>query len=112
MSEIEAVCDRAAIIHRGRLQACGTIPELTENRERVEVTLEVPDSLVSQFPWTEEGLHRATLARGETDEYLQRALHSGCSVRHVSTQHTSLEEIFYDITRKLDQQEGVACVPS
>ena len=40
MSEVEATCDRAAIIHRGALQACGTIPELTENRERVEMVWE------------------------------------------------------------------------
>ena len=40
MSEVEAICDRAAIIHRGALQACGTIPELTENRERVEMVWE------------------------------------------------------------------------
>ena len=110
MSEVESVCDRAAVIHGGRLQACGTIPELTENRERVEVVLQVPEAAATQL--TDVGLdvvehselRRASLPREASDQFLLRAVGLGCSVRSVSTVHRSLEDVFYDLTRQADKE--------
>lgn len=108
MTEVESVCDRAAIIHGGRLQVCGTIPELTENRERVELLLEVPESAASQLSDVHlevaqsSDLRIASLPGDQSDAFLARAIGLGCSVRRVSTVHRSLEEVFYDLTRRID----------
>lgn len=105
MTEVENVCDRAAIIHDGKLQVCGTIPELTQNREKVEVVLQVPTGVVEQLPGLEPisdevgEFHRVSLSREEADGFIQKCLGLGCSVRRLSTVQHSLEDVFYQITR-------------
>ncbi|MFN8611025.1 MAG: ABC transporter ATP-binding protein [Vulcanimicrobiota bacterium] len=105
MSEVEAVCDRAAIIHNGQLQVCGTIPELTENREKVELVLQASPQALAELPNLEPvsdevgELHRVSLNREEADAYLARCLALGCSVRRLNTVQHSLEDVFYQITR-------------
>jgi len=37
MSEVEGVCDRIAVIHRGRILACGTPDELREEHGGVSL---------------------------------------------------------------------------
>jgi ABC-2 type transport system ATP-binding protein len=105
MTEVENVCDRAAIIHDGKLQVCGTIPELTQNREKVELVLQVPSEVLDQLPGLEAvsdevgQLQRISLSREEADDYVQKCLGLGCSVRRLSTVQHSLEDVFYQITR-------------
>ena len=105
MTEVENVCDRAAIIHDGTLQVCGTIPELTQNREKVELVLQVPPEVLDQLPGLETvsdevgQLQRISLSREDADAYVQKCLGLGCSVRRLSTVQHSLEDVFYQITR-------------
>ncbi|MBN9420217.1 MAG: ABC transporter ATP-binding protein [Candidatus Eremiobacteraeota bacterium] len=105
MTEVENVCDRAAIIHDGKMQVCGTIPELTQNREKVELVLQVPPEALDQLPGLEAvsdevgQLQRISLSREEADAYVQKCLGLGCSVRRLSTVQHSLEDVFYQITR-------------
>lgn len=113
MSEVEAVCDRAAIIHRGKLRACGTIAELTEQQERVVVTLHVPDGAAEQLPEAllvpaegEEGVQRVTVARAEADAWVSRALAAGCSLRSLDIVRLSLEDVFHTITQQVDKEEA------
>jgi len=114
MSEVESVCDRAAIIHAGRLRACGSIAELTENRSRVEVLLEVPESAAGGFSdvelqevESEPSLRSVSLEREESDAFLSKALSQGCKVRRVSTLHTDLEEVFHEITERVNREEAL-----
>ena len=106
MTEVESVCDRAAIIHAGKLQVCGTISELTQNREKVEVVLQVPSEAVEKLPELEVvredagDLRRVSLSRDEADAYLAKCLALGCSVRRLDTVHHSLEDVFYQVTRR------------
>lgn len=114
MSEVETVCDRAAIIHRGKLRACGTIDELTENRQRVELLLEVPEQAaaaltgVEMRPDVEPNMRLVTLPASESDAFVAKAVGAGCSVRRLTTVRTSLEEVFHEITRRVDQEEATA----
>jgi ABC-2 type transport system ATP-binding protein len=109
MSEVENICDRAAIIHGGKLRACGTIPELTENRQRVEVTLTVPESAAGELAQysleagEEPGLRKVSLERDQSDAFLSKALGLGCTIQHLSTVHVRLEEVFYSITRQVEE---------
>lgn len=106
MSEVEAICDRAAIIHRGALQACGTIPELTENRERVEMVWEAVD--VSEPLGEISGQGEATLPTEGAHDFLQLATSRGYRLKRMNTKRTNLEEVFHSITRRVDQEVG-AC---
>ena len=50
LSEIEMICDRVAILHRGRLVRTGTKQELTSKEEVIEITVEeVSDSLIAKL---------------------------------------------------------------
>ncbi len=50
LSEVEMICDRVAILHRGRLVRTGTKQELTSKGEVIEITVEeVSDSLISKL---------------------------------------------------------------
>ena len=105
MSEVEAICDRAAIIHDGTLRACGTISELTENRERVEMD------------WDSDGVERPlaeipssgllSLEHSQSNEFVQKALGHGYRLRRLAIQRTTLEDVFHNLTRG-----GAACSPS
>lgn len=102
MSEVEAICDRAAIIHRGELQACGTIPELTENRQRVDTFW---DSAAVTQPLEEvDGEGSASVSSAQADEFVQLALSRGYRLRRLSTKRTNLEDVFYEITRRVDKE--------
>lgn len=114
MSEVEAVCDRVGIIHRGALRACGSVDELTENRNEVEVFLDVPEGAVEALsayalhPVEEANIRRAVLPSGQVDAFVARALGAGCHVRRLGTVRTSLEQVFHEITRQVDQEEKSA----
>lgn len=106
MSEVEAICDRAAIIHRGTLQACGTIPELTENRERVEMLWEAVH--VSEPLSQISSLGEAAVATEGAHDFLQLALSRGYRLKRMNTKRTNLEDVFHSITRRIDEEVG-AC---
>lgn len=103
MNEVEALCDRAAIIHRGKLRASGTIAELTEQKERVEISFEVPAGVA--FDDCAAGRHQVTVSRTEADAWAARALAAGCSLHSLSTVRVSLEEVFHDVTQRADAEE-------
>ena len=106
MSEVESICDRAAIIHRGALQACGTIPELTENREKVEMLWEASDV---QEPLAEIAASgEASVGTASAHDFLQLALSRGYQLKRMQTKRTNLEDVFHSITRRIDQEVG-AC---
>ena len=43
LTELEQVCDRVAIMHKGKVVSQGTIKELTEDGRRIEIELSDPD---------------------------------------------------------------------
>ena len=106
MSEVEAICDRAAIIHRGALQACGTIPELTENRERVEMLWEAVDVKEPLGEISAQG--EVSVTTDTANDFLQLATSRGYQLRRMNTKRTNLEDVFHSITRRIDQEVG-AC---
>ena len=112
MAEVEAVCDRAGILHAGRLQACGTIDELTENQQRVEVLMRVPEQAASELgqyelkAGPEPDLRVAVVQRDRADAFLAQALALQCSVQRLDTVRVSLEEVFKGITEGGAGQEA------
>ena len=124
LSEVEAVCDRAMVIHRGRLVASGTISELRERMrsDTLQLTLRDPEQqLASVLGGVPEAALEGEVRADEGDPGLQRVklriapsakdpgavierlvaslVTAGVSVREVSPGQATLEDVFAQLTR-------------
>jgi len=137
LSEVEATCDRALVIDRGRLVAQGSIKELRAMRRSNSATLLVRDpegraaSLLEQIEGVKR-VRRATdeLADGELVRYLvslkktvrdpgpwlEAAISSlvgaGLGVREASPAKATLEDVFAQLTRAEDESAPEGGEPS
>ncbi|MGH8012184.1 MAG: ABC transporter ATP-binding protein, partial [Candidatus Binataceae bacterium] len=97
MEEVERLCDRALLIHRGRLIAAGTVPELIAlagSRHRMEVTFRgnVTSRLCEGMDGVSETVpapasDRAVLMLSDlarVSQVLERAMNAGCPVLEFS----------------------------
>jgi ABC-2 type transport system ATP-binding protein len=131
LSEVESTCDRAIVIHRGRLVAAGTIDQLRERRRSSEATLLLRDPRGEACPLLEKisGVERATRREVTTTEadlvavsvafarpvadsgdVLEQAVSTlvaaGISVREVRAEKASLEDVFAQLTHGEETREG------
>jgi ABC-2 type transport system ATP-binding protein len=99
LSEIELVCDRIAILHRGRIARLGSTSELLESRERSEIVArgvspaEFPNAVAS------DGVVRFTVSHAAQRQCIERIWSLGGELVRVSPQRRSLEEVFLELTR-------------
>jgi ABC-2 type transport system ATP-binding protein len=122
MAEADQMCDRIAIIDRGRVLACDTPAALRRSvagGQHVELeVLGVPDGLADVdgiavtwgAPHPERGTHTMKLRlpdAGRLPLLLRTLENRGVAVRGVSTRETSLEDAFIAIVgRGLDESEA------
>jgi ABC-2 type transport system ATP-binding protein len=122
LSEVQATCSRALVIHRGKLVAEGTIEELVAMQEgglalRVRGAEDALVTLTARVAATSgvsnAALHREAgelgtiaidLARGSdlgalTEELVRAAVEAGVGVRAVGPRVVSLEEVFGALTQ-------------
>jgi ABC-2 type transport system ATP-binding protein len=116
LSEVEAVCDRAIVIHRGEVAAQGSVAELralrTANRAEVRLREDAGKAVVELLQVTgvrgaaPRGPGRVELefADGSApEEVLERAVarlvEKGFKVRHAALAQASLDEVFALLTR-------------
>jgi ABC-2 type transport system ATP-binding protein len=106
LSEIEAVCDEAAIIRAGRIVRCGTLSELVPYREELVVRVrgvqaeQLKDlAFVGQIrPLLQPGEISFIAQPGYSLEQLARLTsQSGAEVLSISTVRDSLEDIFLQL---------------
>ena len=100
LSEIELICDRVGILHRGQIARVGRTSELLESSEQCEVVARgVPASSFLQAA-AENGLVRFTVACSEQRETIERVWSLGGEVVRVNPVKRSLEDIFVELTGK------------
>jgi ABC-2 type transport system ATP-binding protein len=118
LSDVEMVCDRVAIIVKGRIRYEGRIEEFLQGEDRrCDVTLaNLPPELAEAF----ERRYSAVLAgRGENVEFrvvekqvgemLRAALDAGAEVRAVVPHRVSLESIFLSaVEQEVAEERGRA----
>ena len=106
LSDVEALCDRAAILSRGKLIGCGTVDELTGiEGSAVEVVAvgidpsvlgrfsDVVPSLESAAP-TPNGIHLVLSDESEIDRTLAVIRECGGKLVSINPRRASLEDIF------------------
>ena len=111
LADVERICDRVAIINRGKLVESGPIAELQKRQGRSVFLVQVeeaPDALVSRLsamPWVEsvetattEGLHALRVEVGQMEDAkreLPRLVYeSGLTMLKYELMAASLEDIF------------------
>lgn len=131
LPEVEAVCDRALVIARGRLLAEGTIAELKARRsgreiailarwaaEELEPVLTALKGVTRVLAELEPNSHdlariRLQLAEGAdadavTESAVSALVQKGAGVRRVSVTAASLEDVFSELTRAEPQTEAAS----
>jgi ABC-2 type transport system ATP-binding protein len=108
LGEVELVCDRVAILQKGKLVREGTVAELTEKKGVFELRL-APEQ---QFPVDEvkklgyavnkaEDAWEVGLATGQViDPVVQLIAAAGLNLRHLVEKKVSLEDVFMAIATK------------
>jgi ABC-2 type transport system ATP-binding protein len=109
LEEAEELCDRIAIIDRGRLVACDTTKNLKRvlDEKTLRVTLasplsEIPASLLA-LGATRDGadaiVFRYRPSRAQAGEILGAVAAAGLTIADLSTRESDLEDIFLTLTR-------------
>ena len=110
LAELELICDRIAILHRGRLLCLGRTAELLESRSKTEIVARGVSkahvgSYVSTFVATANGLARFVVPTPEQRDAIHRVWAGGGEVVSVNPVRRSLEELFVELTRKEGRSE-------
>jgi ABC-2 type transport system ATP-binding protein len=123
LGEAEDLCDRLAIIDRGKIKACGTLDEmkgLLDGKRRYLIELETPEGglvkgLRDTFPFTE----KETLPGGgivievtvddqwTVSRIIEVIVTHGGKVVACSPMGKTLEEVFSRVTSHRDSEEGI-----
>lgn len=105
LSDVEALCDRAAILSRGKLLRCGTVQELTGNQDAAleVVAVGIEPSALAKFSTavpslqsastTSNGIH-LVLDESDVDDALSLIRECGGRLVSISPRRASLEDIF------------------
>ena len=107
LSEIERTCHRVAILRRGRVVFQGPIENLTRRDERYRMIAEpVDEDLLRAFRETGTGVeqvngHLALSVRdlAHVNALVDRLRAGGGTLRELSPDHSSLEDVFVDLVR-------------
>lgn len=97
LSEIELICDRVAILNRGRLVRLGTTGEMLESRSQSEIVARGINGSSIQGAAAEDGFH-VTVPIAQLRYWIERIWASGGEVVSVNPLRRSLEDVFLELT--------------
>jgi ABC-2 type transport system ATP-binding protein len=98
LSEVELICDRVGILHRGRLERLGRTSDLLESSEQCEVVAGgVPPTAFPQAV-SEDGLVRFAVGCTAQRATIERVWSLGGEIVRVNPVKRSLEDIFVELT--------------
>lgn len=107
LHEVEQICDRVAVVHKGKLLREATIRELLDQGEALRVEAEPLDkaaaALEGSWPFdrTADAL-KVHAARADAPAIVRKLVEAGTDVFRVGPDDQSLEEIFLTMTRDSD----------
>jgi ABC-2 type transport system ATP-binding protein len=109
LTEVEALCDRVIIIHKGRIVTEATVGELKKPLNLFEVVFSLPEgavlpTVVAQYKLVEEG-NLQRIEFNNVEEYCRAvsALASaGAVIHHTSSRTRTLEEYFIGLVEEIE----------
>jgi ABC-2 type transport system ATP-binding protein len=100
LSEIELVCDRIAILHRGKLVRLGKTTELLESGDESEIVARGIEGLPFANAVSENGFVKLTVRSTDQRAMIERIWSAGGEVVRVNPARRSLEDIFIQLTKE------------
>jgi len=106
LSEVELVCDRVAVLHRGKLARMGRTADLLRAGERSEIVARA--IAVTQFEGsvTKDGIVKFSVPAQTQRAALEKIWNLGGEVVSVNPLRRSLEEIFLEVTAEPQSAEA------
>ena len=101
LSEVELICDRVAILHRGRVAKLGTMAELLQSGEQAEVVARGIDAMKFGGE-AADGVVKLRVMTSAQRATIERVWAAGGEIVSVNPARRSLEDLFVELTR----QEG------
>ncbi len=109
LSEVELICDRVAVLHRGRLARLGRTADLLRVGEQTEIVVRAVAAEHFGGAVASDGVVRFSVPSHSQREALEKVWNLGGEVISVNPLRRSLEEIFLEVTA--DPQSVSAGVP-
>ncbi len=99
LSELEQICDRLAIVIKGRVVRVGTITELIESQDRFVITAKGIDALLFEGS-QQNGYIKVTVPALEQRHALEKIWLAGGEVIAVNPIRRSLEDLFVELAHQ------------
>jgi len=102
LSEVELVCDRVAVLHRGKLVRLGRTADLLQSSERTEIVARGIAATAFAGSFAQNGIVRFSVPAADQRLALERVWSLGGEIVSVNPVRRSLEEVFLEVTRDHD----------
>lgn len=106
LSEVELVCDRVAVLHRGKLVRVGRTTDLLEATERAEIVARGVAANAFPDAVAQDGMITLKIPVAGQRAALERIWNLGGEVVSVNPERRSLEEIFLELTGRAKVASG------
>lgn len=107
LSEVEMICDRIGVIHRGKLVRIGRTADLLEDSEHCVITVRGADAAAVPGASASSGQVSVTVPRNQQRRTIETIWQRGGEVVSVNPVRQSLEEVFLRLVGD-DPQDGEA----
>ena len=98
LSEVELVCDRVAVLHRGRLVRLGRTMDLLQSGEQTEIVARGIATSAFAGAVAQNGVVRFTVESSKQRAALENVWNLGGEILSVNPVRRSLEDIFLEVT--------------
>ena len=99
LSEIELICDRVAILHRGEIVRMGRTSDLLESRETLHVSARGVPAQAFAGAEALDGLVRFTIPNEQQRAVMEKIWEMGGEVVSLYPEKKSLEQVFVELTK-------------
>jgi len=105
LSEVELVCDRVAVLHRGKVVHVGRTSDLLVSQDQAEIVARGIASSSFENAVGQDGVVRLTICAKQQRETMERIWSLGGEIVSVNPARRSLEDIFLEVTSDVKSEE-------
>jgi len=98
LSEVELICDRVAVLHRGKLVRLGRTADLLHSAEQTEISARGISAALFAGATAENGFVRFAVPVNSQRAAIEKVWAAGGEVIRVNPVRRSLEQVFLEVT--------------